>query len=322
MENIITPPRVDIALATYNGSRFIEPLLASLRAQTHAPVRIYVSDDGSRDKTIDLLRASAELMDLRIVPYAPSGNILRNFENAISATDAPYVALCDQDDVWHPQKIELLLARMRELELAHGSETPLLVFCDLEIVDAELATIHPSFFGSTIKSSRARTFRDFALNNHAPGCATLMNRALIDLALPFPDLDIHDHWLIQLATLSGHVDCVDMPLIRYRQHGSNSIGLGMSSEGSAFLTKYRRLMKSILERSGLWRQRSASARKNMTALLQRLDPDRIAAQDKRLIDAVLKPATILTLGSHFRGAHSGEREIDKLGVLWTISRGR
>lgn len=314
--------QVDIALATYNGSKFLDDLLASIRDQSYTNIRVWASDDGSLDGTVELLKQAASAMNLKIAPHKPAGNILRNFENAIAASEAPYVALCDQDDVWHSQKVELLLARIRALERDHGREMPLLVFCDLEIVGPDLSTIHTSFFESSSKSASARTFRDFALNNHAPGCAVMVNRALIDLATPFPAVEIHDHWLIQLAALCGRVDCVDVPLVKYRQHGNNSIGLGVDTQDSAMLSRLFARISAVSSRRKLWQRRVASIRSNMAALSERVSDKTVSNENRYILRSLVKPDSFLKLSKLFRGALTGERTVDKLGILWTLSRSR
>lgn len=310
---------VDIALATYNGSRFLRPLLESLESQQQVSVRIVASDDGSMDDTLDVLRRPEATVPVVIVPGKPCGNILRNFENAIQATDAPYVALSDQDDVWDPRKLELLLARVRAIEESRGEQTPVLVFCDLEIVNRDLRVVSASFFESTLKSSRASLFRDFVLSNHVPGCAMLMNRALIDLALPFPEVDIHDHWLIEVAALFGAVEYVDQALIKYRQHGSNNIGLGASGRGGfdRIRSMFTTVPRQVIDRRKRWLKQADSIRRNMEALKIRFG-ETIPTAEMVLIDAILA-GNSRTVHRALRYACTGERKLDYWGLLRAIS---
>lgn len=317
-------PQVDIALATYNGARFLRPLLQSLQDQQGVDLRVIASDDGSTDDTMALLRKVGQVgqgFPIAMAPANPRGNVLRNFENALLFTEAPYVALSDQDDVWDPRKLEVLLARACAIEADQGSGMPVLVFCDLEIADEDLRTISPSFFRSTLKSRGARRFRDFVLGNHVPGCAMLVNRALLEKALPFPEVDIHDHWLIQVAALFGVVAYVDRPLIKYRQHGSNAVGLGAAGRGR--LARIASLITSapqqLIGRRRRWARQAQAVRRNMAALKERYGTGALRAEDAALIDAVVK-GDRQGIRHGLRGALSGERKLDYWGLLIALSR--
>jgi len=312
--------QIDIALATYNGARFLEPLLASFESQTHKDIRVFASDDGSSDDTLSILAAPGRAFPIQVVPHSSRGNILRNFENAIQATEAPYVALSDQDDYWVPEKLERLLARLQELEAEYGSDVPILVFSDLEVVSEDLQTISPSYFASTEKSRKARKFRDFVLGNHVPGCAMLMNRKLLDMALPYPELKIHDHWLIQIATLFGHVDCVDQSLIKYRQHGGNTIGLGSAGFSGVSTIKglLTSLLRSVLGRPTTWKRQGGWIRDNMSALRERFGDTIPDPKDGALINAVLAGNT-REISQRLKGGEVGKRPLDLWGLLRTLS---
>lgn len=314
------PTRVDIALATYNGARYLPEQLASFAQQTYPHIRIYVSDDGSSDDTLGVIAAAQNQLDILIAPLDPQRDIVRNFENALRCTEAPYIALSDQDDVWDPRKISLLQKCVARLEARYGKSVPALAFCDLAIVGENLDVINASYFRSSIKSGQATFFRDFVINNHVPGCAMLMNRALLNLALPFPKVDIHDHWLIQVASLFGHIGHVDMPLVQYRQHGSNSIGLAHVGERKAakalrFLTS---LPSELVTRQRTWAKQAGSIYNSMAQLRARfgncLPPD-----DREIIDAILDRADARRINRLLRSAKHGDRWMDYRGVLRALA---
>ncbi|KQN33770.1 hypothetical protein ASG37_16615 [Sphingomonas sp. Leaf407] len=315
------PPRVDIALATYNGARFLPEQLDSLAAQTWPAIRIWVSDDGSSDDTLQVIEGRRGTLDLHVAPIDPQRDITRNFQNALRCTDAPYVALCDQDDVWDPRKIALLQAKVAGFEAQYGKHVPALAFCDLAIVDETLGVINASYFRSSIKSGEASDFRDFVLNNHVPGCAMLMNRALLDIALPFPLLDIHDHWLIQLAAIFGHIGHVDVPLVQYRQHGSNSIGLARAGEGR--IAKALRLLTTLpaelTARQRTWTKQAAAVRNNMAQLRGRFG-DRLPEEACTIVNAILGPPDVGRIKRALAGARHGDRGIDVHGVLRALTK--
>ncbi|HEX8431499.1 MAG TPA: glycosyltransferase, partial [Longimicrobium sp.] len=139
--------RVEVALATHNGERYLPALLDSLFAQTHRDFTVVVSDDGSTDRTVEVLGEYAERNPgrMRIVGTTPRRlGAAGNFSSILPHLTADYVFFCDQDDVWLPRKIELSLARLRALEADAPAGTPILVHTNLAVVGRELEPIAPS----------------------------------------------------------------------------------------------------------------------------------------------------------------------------------
>lgn len=313
--------RIDIALATYNGSAYLPEMLRSYEQQSHPDIRLIVSDDGSSDDTISFVNKHRSQISVQVVPSSPRKGVLRNFETAISATTSSYIALSDQDDVWHRDKLAALQKSIMEIEKEFGSDVPALVFSDLQIVDALGKVTHPSYFKSTLKSP-ATSFRDYVLSSHVPGCAMMINRALLEKALPFPEVGIHDHWLIQVATLMGKVGYVDAALMGYRQHGSNSVGLGSRSKHGLerFIWIASSIPRMVPQRLSRWRQQANSIKKNMTALISRYDGDIPNPEDRKLIMAIVDADRHGRLIKRFQGAVTGERSIDMRGILYFLER--
>ena len=232
-------PLADVLLATYNGAAYLAPQLDSLLAQTHGAFRLLVSDDGSSDDTWAILRRYESAFGGRMVLLpqgAPSGGVARNFERLMraSAADgvAAWVAFCDQDDVWLPEKLARQLAAMRTLEAQAGTGAPCLVHSDLTVVDQDLQVLGPSFAAyQRIPPADIRPLTLLSVNQ-VTGCATLINRALLHLALPLPaEVVMHDWWLALLSG-SGARQFLPEALMLYRQHGRNQIGArdrGLSS---------------------------------------------------------------------------------------------
>lgn len=216
-----------ILLATFNGERFLPALLASLSAQTDDNWKLLVSDDASTDGTMAQLRSFAatdarmEILAAADGPLGACANFARLLQAALAA-GAAFFALCDQDDVWHADK----LARMRS-ELADGDPTmPMLVYADLNLVDVGGNGLGESHF-SRAGTPQVRAGVDTWLfaHNLVPGCAMAGNRALLELALPVPvAIHHHDWWLLLVAAATGKVRAVDDELTDYRQHGGNLIG--------------------------------------------------------------------------------------------------
>jgi glycosyltransferase involved in cell wall biosynthesis len=138
-------PVVTILLATYNGERYLREQIDSLLAQTH-PVRVLARDDGSRDGTVSILRDYAERWPQRFALLEDDSgtghakwNFLRLTDTAVQIPGIDYLAFADQDDVWMPEKIELEMKAMRQLEKRYGATVPLLVFSDLSVVAGHAA---------------------------------------------------------------------------------------------------------------------------------------------------------------------------------------
>lgn len=287
------PPRtVGIALATYNGGPFLNDMLRSYETQSRLADLIAVSDDHSTDATLAMLEARDDCFPYR-VRANPAKGVVSNFENAIRLCDTDYIALSDQDDAWDGRKLEKLTQAMFAAESRFGADMPLLVFSDLAIVDGQLATISPSFYRSSIKRADAHRLGDFILDGHIPGCAMLINRALANEALPFPDVKSHDWWIQIVAAAIGRIVHVDSPLILYRQHGNNTVGLGnFGSRRLIALT--RRPFAFISDRRTKIRARAIQVRANAEALIARF-AERLSPEDRRIAETVLNGGLLARL---------------------------
>lgn len=212
---------IDICLATYDGAAWVQEFLNSLDAQTYTDWRLVVSDDASKDGTLEIIRThfTDAPEKLSIVQRERTGmGVVQNFQDAIEASSSEYILLADQDDVWMPEKLEALLAVMRKTE--QDSKAPTLVFSDLEVVDEQLITLNKSWWKHTsIKPSWALSFKAMLSQNIVPGCAMMLNRSLLDLAMPISKGAVmHDWWYLLVALVFGNVGCSPKQLVRYRRH--------------------------------------------------------------------------------------------------------
>ncbi len=220
---------ITVALAAYNGAAYLPEQLRSLAAQTDRHFRVLMRDDGSTDGTAELLRRWAE-RDSRFVLAEDSGGNLGakgNFLRLMALDDAPYTALCDQDDVWEPERLSRTRAALADAEAVYGADTPLLVHSDCAVTDADGQAAHPSFFAHQGWDKGAVTLPRLLVQNNVTGCTVLMNAALRELAAQHarPEkLFMHDWFLALTAAAFGHIVFVDAPLVRYRQHGTNTVG--------------------------------------------------------------------------------------------------
>jgi glycosyltransferase involved in cell wall biosynthesis len=220
---------IDVLMATYNGARHIEAQLASIAAQTHADWRLVVRDDGSTDATPAILAGFAEAHPGRVEIVEDGRANLgsqNNFSALMERTQAPYAALSDQDDIWIPERLDLSLRAMRELEARHGAEMPLLVFSDRTVLDDTGGEEMQWARNEGVPLSVGQDFRKLLTMNVVAGCTTLLNRPLLRLVAPVPrQARLHDHWLALVAAGAGRVAVVDRPTVRWRQHASNVTGI-------------------------------------------------------------------------------------------------
>lgn len=265
--------RIDVLLATYNGAAFLEAQLESIAAQTHEDWRLMVRDDGSTDRTPEILRAFQARHPGKVEILADGdGNLglVRNFSRLMERSDAPYAAFCDQDDVWIPEKLELSLTKMHELEREHGADVPLLVFTDLEVVDRNLEVIDGSFWHyANLQPGRCRSFNRLLLQNVITGCTALMNRCLVAKVGPIPgEAHVHDWWIALVVSAFGRVDYVTRPTVLYRQHGRNLLGASPGAL-SVHLTRLPVYFFKIMFEPGSIRNRVQSVYRQGAAFYRR-----------------------------------------------------
>lgn len=215
--------KVAILLATYNAETYLEGLLASLLGQSFEDFEIHYHDDGSTDKTLEILSKYKVDYPTKFIEISgPStGSAKANFMYMLSQVEADYYFFCDDDDVWDKDKVT------KEMEKLKNTSEPTAVFCDLKVVDKNLNEISPTFFSYVDRTPSRTALSQLLIENMAPGCSMAINRPLRDLAIKLRDLSLipmHDHFLMALAAAAGKVEYVDEALISYRQTGENEVG--------------------------------------------------------------------------------------------------
>lgn len=221
--------KIAILLASYNGEKYIVEQIESLLAQTEAGWELFYHDDGSTDRTVELLRCYEEQYPDRIhvLDGLPCGGAKDNFHWMMKNVQAPYVMFCDQDDVWLPEKVEVTLREMKRLEAEFGREKPLLVFTDLCVTDESLHPIAVRMSAYQKLNPWRIKPKDLMIQNVISGCTVLINRTLATLASKPENTDeimMHDWWCALIAASFGGVSYVDQALVLYRQHGGNFLG--------------------------------------------------------------------------------------------------
>ncbi len=219
--------RLAVALATYNGGKWLSEQLESLALQTEVAT-IIVGDDGSQDDTWTILQRWCNAMPggMCLLPAAQRHGVVQNFSRILSASDAEWTACCDQDDYWDPEHLAQLLEAGHELAEHTGRDVPILVVADLRLVDANRQLLRQSLWRSMhFEPQRGSDVKTLVVMNMFAGCAMLMNRPLLRAALPIPEQAVmHDWWLALTAAILGDIAIVKGTVGDYRQHDSNVVG--------------------------------------------------------------------------------------------------
>jgi len=228
---------IDVLLATCNGEQFLKAQLESLFRQTFQNFRLFVRDDCSDDSTLDIVEHfRSRYSDSIEIHRNPSRQgACRNFSLLTEQSVAPYFAFCDQDDIWHRDKLELSLKAMKHIEHQHGVSTPALVFTDVAVVDEKANVISPSMWQAVHVLPEQLTFGSELVQNLVTGCTVLGNRSLLKLGNPIAkDAAMHDYWFGLVATAFGVVCPLREITVHYRQHSKNAIGARFASRAKKF----------------------------------------------------------------------------------------
>lgn len=218
---------ISILMATYNGERFLEEQLESILSQTVQDFVLYIQDDGSTDKTFAIACEYADRYSGKIVAARNeqnSGGAKYNFMNMMTRHRGEYIMLCDQDDVWMPDKIERTLDKMREIESETADNTPILIHTDSFVTDETLHITHASL-KQMLGTAEITDFKQIVLQNDVTGATAMYNRALAEWITEIPrDFVMHDWWLAMVCQCFGKTVFIPDSTVLYRQHGENSIG--------------------------------------------------------------------------------------------------
>ena len=227
---------VSVAIATYNGEKYIKEQLNSILCQSHKPDEIVISDGGSTDNTVELCREilSSSLVKSKILVSQERLSPAMNFQHALEACDKDYVLLSDQDDVWMPHKVERMLAIAQETDAD-------LIFSNAEIVDSTMKTISTSTIWDKINYHQDRIVKyyssedtvfliDLLRRDIVTGMTACISKRLKNRCLPFCKCILHDVWIALIAATTGSVAAVNENLVKYRQHESNAVGADNKAE--------------------------------------------------------------------------------------------
>jgi glycosyltransferase involved in cell wall biosynthesis len=204
---------VSVAMATYNGGAYLRDQLESIASQRRPPDELVVSDDGSSDETLTILREFASVATFQVNLFRQPTKLgyPQNFSAALRRCGGDIVFLCDQDDVWLPEKI------FRLVDCFNHNPRAVLVMHDLEICRADLSTVGQTKIGRIAKDGDVQ-------REYVTGAAMAIRGGFLNLCLPVPDLPgiTHDTWLNRCALAVGGKVVMREALTRFRRHAENA----------------------------------------------------------------------------------------------------
>lgn len=233
-----------VAIITYNGLKYLPHQLKSITSHSRAVDHIVVSDDQSTDGTWEFLQSWAEQTPFRtsLIRNEKQLGLIANFEQAISAVEADIIFTSDQDDIWFPEKVEKVVS------LFENQKDLTLVHTDALLVDSQGQSLDKQLFDELELSEEERraidegnAFQVYLRRNIVTGATAAFRRDLLQIARPFPTSLYHDAWIALMASASGKVRLIDKPMISYRQHEGNLVGVKKLNR----LTKMRHLWWKI-----------------------------------------------------------------------------
>ena len=213
-------PAVSVAMATYNGEKYLQEQLDSILENLTEEDEIIISDDGSTDRTKAILQSYSAKYPFIVVAEGPHAGIKQNFANALMHCTKDIIFLADQDDIWESGKVETVLREFRDPS------------CMVVNHNGMMSDEFGTPLGKTLfewRSSRTGLLKNIWKNSYV-GCCMAFRRSLLDTILPIPEgIEMHDQWIGLLGEMKGNSVFPDRCLIRYRRHESNASGLSHHS---------------------------------------------------------------------------------------------
>lgn len=207
--------RISVAMISYQGEKYIEEQLDSILAILGPKDEVIISDDGSTDRTREIL-VRYESQDERVrMINGPKAGVKKNVENALRSCEGEYIFLADQDDIWMPEKVECVLEAFKRDGVG-------LVIHDATVTDGSCQKVILESFYS-LKGSGAGAIKNIWRNTYI-GCCMAFKRDILEEVLPIPDyIEMHDQWIgVINDQLKRGTSFIPQKLIKYRRHGNNA----------------------------------------------------------------------------------------------------
>ena len=234
---------ISVCMASHNGGKYIKQQIDSILSQLSLEDELIISDDGSSDSTIEIIkRCNDSRIKLYVMEHNSKGMkphyyVTKNFENALKYVNGDYIFLSDQDDVWMPNKVSVVLEILKKVDL---------VVHDAELIDGDGNNMGKNYYSFLHQSS------GFLMNlwqTRFLGCCMAFRKSVLDDCLPFPNNIVgHDYWIGMYALIKYEVTFIPDILLKYRRHGGNVSPSSEKSNNSLFYklyTKRYHLLRAI-----------------------------------------------------------------------------
>jgi glycosyltransferase involved in cell wall biosynthesis len=253
LPQLVPRPIAGVAVCVYNGGRFLREQLQSIAQQTELPRRLVVVDDGSNDGSWEFLRgwAATAPFPVTLKRNASKLGVVRNFEKAVSLLldEVDIVFFSDQDDRWFPDKLATMVnAFVSDPQVG-------LVYSDAELVDSDGRSLGSRLFSALLITERERSeiaagraHRAFIRRNVVTGAACACRSSVLAQAIPFSGRMIHDEWISFIASIVAGVRMLEQPLMAYRLHETNTVGLPIPTRRWWWRTVLRALLEPQVPR--------------------------------------------------------------------------
>ncbi|MDP1762777.1 MAG: glycosyltransferase family 2 protein [Sediminibacterium sp.] len=212
---------VSVVMATYNGAKYLAQQIQSLLDQTVVPNEIIICDDASTDHTLAIIKQFSSHPQIKYNVNGTRLGVVRNFKKAVSlATPGHYIALCDQDDIWLPEKIE---KSIHALSIIDDGHTPAMIYSDLVLISSNEEVLNPSVDNELGHDKYKHCLQTLLFGNFVLGCTVMMNMQMRERFSDIPENKSfnHDAWITLIAFSFGKVSSLNRPYIKYRSHDNN-----------------------------------------------------------------------------------------------------
>jgi len=226
---------ISVAMATYNGEKYIREQLESILKQLNEDDEIIISDDGSTDNTINIIKS---FEDKRIKIFdGPRNGVKQNFANAIYNCTGKYIFLSDQDDIWCDNKVNIVLKNFEK-------EKCMCIVHDCIVFDSSNDdVIYDSFY--KYRNSGSGIIKNIWKNTYI-GCCMTIDARMKNTILPIPnDIEMHDQWIGLLCEKEGKSLFINDKLINYRRHNDNVTNMKHYSVWRMIKNRVRIMIKLI-----------------------------------------------------------------------------
>jgi glycosyltransferase involved in cell wall biosynthesis len=229
--------KVNILLSTYNGKKYLSELLQSIRDQDYSNLTVHIRDDGSNDDTLALCNSLCKNNTQWLTKPGNNIGIFGSFSELLlqSDADADYYSFCDQDDIWHKNKITNAVTKIQKVDRS----TPALYCSRVAIVDQNRHPIKLSLQPIYI------SFESSLIENIAQGCTIVINKAARDLLIRYIPTNfalLHDWWYYLVISAFGVIIFDTTPGVDYRMHGKN-VSYGKFGNWAKMIIRLKRFLK-------------------------------------------------------------------------------